>query len=210
MGGNSNPNPKRYRAMLATFRDRFPFGGIVTELLRVEEGIYIVRAQALVNGTVVLGSGIAGSTTVEDAEDAAIQRALRVAGVDNHQTFPAAEAIAPQLTAPSNGKHYDSSDAQWSSTAPAPMAAVSTPPPPDPVPTTELPPLEMEDLSDLIAQTDVELTRIGWGPKEGRRFLKERFGKQSRQQLDDRELREFLTELQQQPTQRSADTSQAF
>jgi hypothetical protein len=54
-------------------------GSLLTDLLRVEEGIYIVKAQVVVNNT-VLGSGIAGSNTVEEAEDAALKRALNHAG----------------------------------------------------------------------------------------------------------------------------------
>ncbi|WP_017325446.1 hypothetical protein [Synechococcus sp. PCC 7336] len=191
--------------MLSTFRDRHPWGSIVTDLLRVEEGLYIVRAQAIVN-QVTLGSGIAGSTTVEDAEDAAIQRALRVAGLDGSTPLTlgtvAAPAIAPSAmpTPPANGNtanYAGEPPTSWS--APTPST-----PEPSPAP-SPLPELELEDLSELIAQTDVELTRIGWGPKEGRNYLKKRFGKQSRQQLDEQELREFLRDLKQKPTQMAAD-----
>lgn len=239
--------------MLSTFRDRHPLGSVVTDLLRVEEGIYVVKAQISVGG-IVLGSGMAGSTTVEEAEDAAIQRALRISGISSTSSLlggslslgssastsnggstnggsltssfdsSSASRPAPPIPASStsspaapdtsssqttNGSGFGSVD-DWDTPPSAPEPA--TPKPrksksapstskskPDAEPELKLEP-EIEDLSELIAQTDVELTRIGWGPKEGRRFLKDRFSKQSRQQLDETELREFLQELKQQPT----------
>ena len=228
--------------MLSSFRDRHPLGSVVTDLLRVEEGIYIVKAQISVGG-IVLGSGMAGSTTVEEAEDAAIQRALRISGISNTSsllggstTLGSSSLDSATLSTTANGSSVASSfeipSAPRSDTA-SPTPAISandtqdfssvddwdTPPSiPEPAPSKprkaksapskaksspepelQLEP-EIEDLSELIAQTDVELTRIGWGPKEGRRFLKERFSKQSRQQLDESELRDFLQELKQQPT----------
>jgi len=64
------------------------------------------------------------------------------------------------------------------------------PPPPPPPPTGPL------DLSDVIAQTSVELRRLGWTEAEGRSYLQRTYGKRSRQQLDDDELLEFLHYLQ--------------
>lgn len=52
------------------------------------------------------------------------------------------------------------------------------------------------DLSDVIAQTDVELTRLGWTPVQGREYLEKTYGKRSRQQLTDEELMSFLLYLE--------------
>ena len=65
----------------------------------------------------------------------------------------------------------------------------------DPIDTLEVP-SEPVDLSELIAQTDVELTRIGWDAKQGRKHLKDTYGVQSRQQLDEKQLQHFLAHLQ--------------
>ena len=218
--------------MLSSFRDRHPLGSVVTDLLRVEEGIYVVKAQISVGG-IVLGSGMAGSTTVEEAEDAAIQRALRISGISNSTSLLLGGTLSTGPLDTANGSSIGSGSASstppipaatgsdgnangfssvddWDTPPPAPEAATPKPrkskpsaqkakPKLEPEPELQLEP-EIEDLSELIAQTDVELTRIGWGPKEGRRFLKERFSKQSRQQLDESELRVFLQELKQQPT----------
>lgn len=195
--------------MLNAFRDRHPMGSITTDLLRVEEGIFVVKAQVMVNNT-VLGTGIAGSSTVEQAEDSALQRALNHAGFSSHHlNLPEIKPSAPGLPLGNL------------SAAPLTRTPVSLPnggnrplpqdlepePPPDPYPSytapaePELPepPAEPEDLSDIIAQTDVQLRRIGWSAKEGREFLEQRFGKKSRHQLNEAELREFLRHLKQQP-----------
>lgn len=48
------------------------------------------------------------------------------------------------------------------------------------------------DLSEIIAQTDVELKRLGWTSTQGRRHLQQTYNKRSRQHLTDQELLEFL------------------
>lgn len=59
------------------------------------------------------------------------------------------------------------------------------------------------NLSDLIALTDAELHRLRWSNKERRRHLRQTYGKQSRQQLTDEELIEFLRYLKSQPPENS-------
>ena len=56
------------------------------------------------------------------------------------------------------------------------------------------------DLSDIIAQTDVEMARLGWSSLQGRTYLEKTFDKRSRQQLTDEELLTFLLYLESQPT----------
>ncbi len=54
------------------------------------------------------------------------------------------------------------------------------------------------DLSDVIAQTSIELTRLGWTSEQGREYLEKTYGKRSRQQLTDDELMSFLLHLEEQ------------
>ena len=54
------------------------------------------------------------------------------------------------------------------------------------------------DLSDVIAQTDVELTRLGWTNVQGREYLQQTYGKRSRRELTDEELMSFLLYLEEQ------------
>ncbi|MEO0853335.1 MAG: hypothetical protein AAFY15_07505 [Cyanobacteria bacterium J06648_11] len=215
--------------MLNYFRDRYPTGSVVTDLLRVEEGIYVVKAHIEVGGT-VLGCGMAGSTTVEEAEDAAISRALRAAGCDPAQLARASVAYASPPMTPAPAPLPSVSANGHAAPRPTPEQAVSAypsssfasdgasvdwSPPAEPEPEPELSQTtlldeEPEDLSDIIAQSDVELKRIGWGPKEGRKYLESTFKKRSRQQLDEKELRKFLSHLKKQPTRLAVDAEEAF
>lgn len=54
------------------------------------------------------------------------------------------------------------------------------------------------DLSDVIAQTDVELRRLGWTSAQGQEYLQKTYGKRSRRQLTDDELMSFLLYLEEQ------------
>ncbi|MEN9224186.1 MAG: hypothetical protein Q6M54_01815 [Thermostichus sp. DRC_bins_24] len=195
--------------MIQPFRDRHPMGSLLTDLVRVEEGIYIVKAQVMVNNT-VLGSGLAGSNTVEEAEDAAVKRALNHAGF-GRPTTPLSlgmDAVTKTSYLPptdfANG--HTPSSASPVPAEPEPIAPLMKQAPPR-SPSPIEPAADMDDLSDIIAQTDVELQRIGWSSKEGREFLENRFHKKSRHQLSDAELREFLRYLKQQPSRLSSETS---
>ena len=52
------------------------------------------------------------------------------------------------------------------------------------------------NLSDVIAQTDVELRRLGWSVADGREYLESTYGKRSRHDLTDEELLAFLLHLE--------------
>lgn len=56
------------------------------------------------------------------------------------------------------------------------------------------------DLSDVIAQTDVELKRLAWSVKDGRDYLEQTYDKRSRHDLTDEELLAFLLHLESLPT----------
>jgi hypothetical protein len=64
---------------------------------------------------------------------------------------------------------------------------------------TEVAP-EPIDLSDALAQTQVEMERLGWTVNQGREYLQRSFKKRSRQQLDATEIIQFLSYLKLQPT----------
>ncbi|NJR39013.1 MAG: hypothetical protein HC781_09465 [Leptolyngbyaceae cyanobacterium CSU_1_4] len=58
---------------------------------------------------------------------------------------------------------------------------------------------ETQDRSDEIARIGVEMKRLGWTTIQGREYLKQRYGKRSRQELNDSELLDFLAYLENQP-----------
>lgn len=55
------------------------------------------------------------------------------------------------------------------------------------------------DVSDLIAQTDVEMNRIGWTATDGRRYLQQAFNLNRRQELSPEQLAQFLAHLKSLP-----------
>jgi hypothetical protein len=58
---------------------------------------------------------------------------------------------------------------------------------------------EPVNLSDVIAQTDVQIERLGWTKEQGREFLKKTYGKLGRSLLSEEELLDFLNHLKSQP-----------
>ncbi len=71
--------------MLAKFRQRYPQGSLVSELVQIDRGIYIVKASVQIDG-IVLATALAGADTVENAEDAARERAIAALGLDSYST----------------------------------------------------------------------------------------------------------------------------
>ncbi|MBD2385614.1 hypothetical protein [Cylindrospermum sp. FACHB-282] len=68
--------------MLAQFQSLYPNGSLISELLQIFQGKYIVRASVQIEG-VTRATGIAAAETVETAEDQARNRALMVLGITN-------------------------------------------------------------------------------------------------------------------------------
>ncbi|NET01488.1 MAG: hypothetical protein F6K61_13120 [Sphaerospermopsis sp. SIO1G1] len=58
---------------------------------------------------------------------------------------------------------------------------------------------EPVNLSDVIAQTDVQIERLGWTKEQGREHLKKTYGKLGRSLLSEEELLDFLDYLKSQP-----------
>lgn len=71
--------------MLAEFRHRYPQGSLVSELIQIDRGTYIVKASVQVDG-IVLATALAGADTVENAEDAARERAIATLFLDRTLT----------------------------------------------------------------------------------------------------------------------------
>ncbi len=212
-----------YSRLLQLFRERHPLGTVVADLVRSDAGLYTVKAEVRIDRQWILGSGLAVHSDLEKAEERAMERALQVAGFG--ATAPARPEAAlaqpperpiefvpyPAIAAPdegTNGRTYPANGnltngssanghaggaIQYATTGNG-HSAISEPPP------VLEPPV---DLSDLLARTDVEMQRIGWGAKEGRDYLQRTFGKNSRHQLDGDELQTFLRHLKGQPNQLS-------
>lgn len=73
--------------MLAQFQSLYPNGSLISELVQIFQGKYIVRASVQIEG-VTRATGMAAAETVEAAEDQAITRALTVLGIKNAPQEP--------------------------------------------------------------------------------------------------------------------------
>ncbi|MDZ7964016.1 MAG: hypothetical protein RM368_03425 [Nostoc sp. DedSLP03] len=68
--------------MLAQFQSLYPKGNLISELVQIFQGKYIVRASVQIEG-VTRATGMAAAETIEAAEDQARNRALIVLGITN-------------------------------------------------------------------------------------------------------------------------------
>jgi hypothetical protein len=83
--------------MLAQFQSLYPNGSIISELIQIFQGKYIVRVSVQIE-SVTRATGMAAADTVEVAEDQARSRALMVLGIGN--TPVESVAFAAKLAAP--------------------------------------------------------------------------------------------------------------
>lgn len=67
--------------MLAQLRSRYPTASLISELLTIYLGKYVVRAVVEIDG-VILTTGLAAADTVELAEDQAKKRAIQSLDID--------------------------------------------------------------------------------------------------------------------------------
>ncbi|BAC09447.1 hypothetical protein [Thermosynechococcus vestitus] len=183
---------------MSEFHRRYPTGSIVSDLLQIHDGLFIVKTTLLV-GETILATGMAAAPTLEQAEDSARQRALRLLGI--HLPVQTEAELIPRVPAALEAAPWSearNTDLILEPTTPA------NPHPSHPAvkPASEKPPSKRDpvDLADEIAQTTVEMKRLGWTEAQGRAYLLQRYGKRSRQQLSDEELLDFLHFLQQQPS----------
>ena len=197
---------------LKKFRIRYPQGCLTADLVSMYDGQYVVRAAVTDQGT-TLATGLAASVDIQIAEDRARDRALAVLGIladdDAHPAASANGATTPPPTAeatstPPTDEEFSEIEQPEEDLGP-PIDAIEESPVTPAQPSAAAIALENfntstlpVDLSDVIAQTDVELRRLGWTSVQGREYLEKTYGKRSRTQLTDEELMSFLLYLEEQ------------
>jgi hypothetical protein len=227
--------------MLAQFQNLYPNGSIISELVEIFQGKYIVRVSIQLEG-ITRATGMAGAETVEAAEDHAIDRALIVLGMKNLPTELVKSPLSSVACAPikpnvQESKPVTAMGNTQTYTPPVIEPQINTQvikpdifpshepeyPPLAEVPPSNVTPFtprtytpyedagsqsalgkkkrhnEPVNLSDVIAQTDVEIERLGWTPEQGKDYLLKTYGKRGRSLLSEEELRNFLTYLKSQP-----------
>lgn len=148
---------------LNTFRVAYPQGSLISDLLAIDHGQYIVRVSVEIDG-VTRSTGLAAAQTVELAEDQARQRAITVLTVDQEsstdqvtspphhhaQTSVAAEPRIPSSPTPTSSPNSTPAFTAKSlestpevkatpSSSPLDTQPLSTQPTPPPEPTEPLP-----------------------------------------------------------------------
>ncbi len=198
-------------ALITSLRQIYPKASLVSELLNIHDGLYLVRVSVTVDN-LCLAQGLAAQATLESAEDLATNRALEKLVLPSlgapTPPSPTPPVAAAPLENPEDSPPNPETPVVFATLEPI---ALASPPPTTilgrdrPAPEQDLHSLEAMgvapiDLSDIIAQTDVELQRLGWGTHQGREFLERTYGKRSRHDLSDEELLEFLLYLETQPS----------
>ena len=212
---------------LQKFRSQYPEGCLTADLVSMHDGQYVVRATIVLQEK-TLATGLAASADVQIAEDRARDRAIAALGIATDKPQPAEERPHVSDSQPTNAQNeLDAAHATDSPPPVNGLAEITALPvtvsdtaiaddlgPPiddiadEPVAAPSsaanraLESLSNSthpvDLSDVIAQTDVELTRLGWTSAQGREYLEKTYGKRSRTQLTDEELMSFLLYLEEQ------------
>ena len=94
--------------MLAKFRNHYPQGSLISELVKIDRGLYIVRVSIQVQD-IILVTALAGADRVETAEDVARERAIAALALDSPQPMsptpstqslkqPASQLMQPAFT----------------------------------------------------------------------------------------------------------------
>ncbi|MEB3314180.1 MAG: hypothetical protein VKL98_08545 [Cyanobacteriota bacterium] len=197
-------------ALIASLRQVYPQASLVSELLNIHDGLYLVRVSVTVD-SLCLAQGLAAQAVLENAEDLATHRALEklMLPTTGSPATSGPEPLARLATSPQIGPAgQPEAPVVFATLEPMPLASppeaasiVSDPSPPgERLLSLEEIAVSPIDLSDIIAQTDVELQRLGWDTHQGREFLERSYGKRSRHDLSDEELLAFLLYLETQPS----------
>ncbi len=83
--------------MLAQFQSRYPTGSLISELLTIYHGKFLVRVLVQIDG-VTRATGMAAAETLEEAEDKARNRAIAVMAIDQTSSHLPSDASTQPAT----------------------------------------------------------------------------------------------------------------
>jgi hypothetical protein len=116
--------------MLSKFRSRYPQGSLISELLQIDHGKYIVRVSIILEGKTL--TGLAAMDTVEAAEDQARLRALALLE-DEAQTTESPTVIVPVAKSQAKTKTEKPQEIPLTLVSPAPEPLKLVEPEPEPL-----------------------------------------------------------------------------
>ena len=94
--------------MLHQFRRLYPQGSLISELIDIERGLYIVKV-SVQNEATILGTGLAAAETIEKAEDKARERALMTINLEKISTSVSQAMKTPLPSRETDNKNTTSS-----------------------------------------------------------------------------------------------------
>ena len=109
--------------MLTKFRNLYPQGSILSELIDIDRGLYIVKVSIKIDG-VTLATGLAGADMVEKAEDQARNRALQALVLDDGHLSLNLASKDPQTLTTSPSPSLTTRTNHWQSTPAATVEKV--------------------------------------------------------------------------------------
>ena len=216
--------------MFNHFRTYYPQSNLISELVKIDRGQYIVRAIATANN-ITLATSFGTAATIEQAEDIARARLLAFMDIPPADASSVAQQATPHKTAtPASPPPEPPPVVKKAPPEPDPTPVVTAPPPeptpvvtepspePEPTPVVKKAPPEPDptpvivenfNFDEAIAQTDVELKRLGWSKIQGRDYLQKTYGadKVARKDLTAEELTSFLEYLRELPNPSETVTS---
>ncbi|MGK7895150.1 MAG: hypothetical protein AB4372_16380 [Xenococcus sp. (in: cyanobacteria)] len=116
--------------MLSKFRNLYPTASILSELIDIDRGTYIVKVSIQIQG-ITLATGLAGAEVVEKAEDSARNRALQALVLeDGHLSLNLATKADSEVAKPLNlvtetSHHHDSLTSEKSTAQEMPQLPLS-------------------------------------------------------------------------------------
>lgn len=147
--------------ILAQFQSLYPSGSLITELVKIDRGQYIVRATVQLEG-VIRSTGMAAATTVEEAEDRARDRALMVLGMPTPSldSGKSTEKLPPSI--PTSSSPTDKIETPQKSAVAHIESSVSPVPATDSLPTdnTQNPEIAATQSQNLELQIPVPLETV--------------------------------------------------
>ena len=134
--------------MLSKFRSRYPQASLISELLQIDHGKYIVRVSIILEGKTL--TGLAAMDTVEAAEDQARLRALALLE-DEAQTTESPTVVVPVAKSQAKTKTEKPQESPLTLVSPAPEPLKLVEPEPEPLQLVEpeLEPLQLVEPEPL-------------------------------------------------------------
>lgn len=194
------------------FRVTYPQASLITELVQIDNGRYIVRC-VIQENKVTLSCGLAADRSIEVSENRAIERALTLLALDDDSDEVSSSFIKkmPELyievprqknfevfiASPEPKEEIIADNSQKFQTEDEIIPGIAMAIPDEEETATEVT-IDPIDFSEIIARTNRELKRIEWTTQQGKEHLMKTYGKRSRQLLSDEELLDFLKFLESQ------------